>query len=480
MKVANADRKPLQHYRWPAVMAALFMVVATLPGSWYPAAAGCFGTTGTTGTTGTSGPPAVAPVDPVGPCSQLIFTTQPGGAFVGALLSPQPIISLADAKGTIGTTGTTGSNTTGDSTSTVTVALTGAPAGVTLGGTKTVTAKQSVATFENLTVDTPGTYTLIASTSAGSFTATSTAFTVSLQTTTNSDGTKSATLTKDIGTKTTTSLGEVSLDIPSGTKITGPSDWDGTFKLPTEVATSTVSGLPTNATGIGAIEVGAGTIPLTFNRGARLGFKGHAGKRLGWSNARAGGFHEITRACAADSQAVNDALADGTDCRIDSGIDTFAWGKHATPFIVYTQIIPPFGSGGGGGFYFIPSAAATSAIAPVLTGPQPTSDTPPNTSLDDIKALAPFLMDMQVDAVRWDYLGASAVVYKIKSPILHTSSSEVDVWSGPNATGAEAANAIDFGTKPAGTDAIYFFLRGTRAYVFDVAVGNYGWFDLAP
>jgi len=85
--------------------------------------------------------------------TQLVWGTQPGGGATGQNLSPQPTVKLEDAFGNVITTAG------GDA---VTVSLT-TPGGATLGGTRTVTLVNGVATFTNLSVDTAGTYTLTAS-----------------------------------------------------------------------------------------------------------------------------------------------------------------------------------------------------------------------------------------------------------------------------------------------------------------------------
>jgi uncharacterized repeat protein (TIGR01451 family) len=86
-----------------------------------------------------------------GAASKLVFTTQPPAlSIVGGAFSAN--VSIEDANDNVVTTDT----------SNVTVALT-VPNGATLGGTTTIAAVNGVATFSNLTVNAPGTYTLTAS-----------------------------------------------------------------------------------------------------------------------------------------------------------------------------------------------------------------------------------------------------------------------------------------------------------------------------
>ena len=99
--------------------------------------------------------------------SQLAFSQQPAGTSTGTTLSPVQV-SVEDMAGNV---------VAGDS-STVTIALTN-PAGAVLGGTLTQAAVSGVATFRDLTVNLPGTYTLQA-TDASDTAVTSASFTVTL------------------------------------------------------------------------------------------------------------------------------------------------------------------------------------------------------------------------------------------------------------------------------------------------------------
>jgi uncharacterized repeat protein (TIGR03803 family) len=89
-----------------------------------------------------------------GAAAQLAFTQQPAGALTDAAMNPVQI-AVEDSNGNIATS---------DS-SKVTVALTN-PAGAVLGGTLTESAVNGVATFSNLFVNVPGTYTLTATDSS--------------------------------------------------------------------------------------------------------------------------------------------------------------------------------------------------------------------------------------------------------------------------------------------------------------------------
>jgi parallel beta-helix repeat protein len=104
-----------------------------------------------------------------GPATQLDFSTQPGGALAGAVLSPQPVVTVKDADGNTATTFN----------GPVSIALLANPSGGALNGTTTVNAVNGVATFTNLSIDKAGAgYTLVAS-AAGLSGSTSTTVTIS-------------------------------------------------------------------------------------------------------------------------------------------------------------------------------------------------------------------------------------------------------------------------------------------------------------
>ena len=110
--------------------------------------------------------------------------------------------------------------------------------------------------------------------------------------------------------------------------------------------------------------------------------------------------------------------------------------------------------------------------APVPILPQ-SSTPPPDTNVPGA------LADIPVVPVSFSYFGPYAVVDELAVPPLITAAGPVGCWSAPNADGDQnvGGGAVDFGTKPAGTQFIAFFARGTRLYVFDTSGGNYCWVD---
>ncbi|HVU06251.1 MAG TPA: peptidoglycan-binding protein [Candidatus Paceibacterota bacterium] len=136
----------------------------------------------------------------------------------------------------------------------------------------------------------------------------------------------------------TVNADSVDVEIPSGTVITGDSSWDGKIKLP-EVATVSVApsvGAGQTASVAVAIKVGSDTATLTFDKAVRLVLTGQAGKRAGFIPAGGSTFTEITETCVADDQTTANALAAGSECKIDVGSDLVVWTKHFTTFATYS------------------------------------------------------------------------------------------------------------------------------------------------
>lgn len=137
----------------------------------------------------------------------------------------------------------------------------------------------------------------------------------------------------------------VTVNLPSGLRIAGPSDWDGSFGLPTEISDPTI---PTPARGkritvAAAIEIGDSDVELALDEPILLTFRRQAGKKVGWS--RNGTFHAITSTCSSSTP----SLDAGEDCKRDSGRDLLVWTRHFTEFTAYTETSISSGGGGGGG-----------------------------------------------------------------------------------------------------------------------------------
>ncbi|NPV89256.1 MAG: hypothetical protein HPY50_00590 [Firmicutes bacterium] len=159
----------------------------------------------------------------------------------------------------------------------------------------------------------------------------------------------SATLPQ-IGVTSSTAQGTVTLSIPAGTVVTGPSSWNGIINLPQVVnnATVTVNGNP--ATVGAAIEIGAGDTPLALNQPVRLQLNGQGGKSTGW--IRNGNFTPITYQMSSDSAA---ALIGSADGYLTVGNNLVIWTSHFTTFVAYSETdLSQGGGGGGGGGAYIP------------------------------------------------------------------------------------------------------------------------------
>lgn len=170
---------------------------------------------------------------------------------------------------------------------------------------------------------------------------------ITLSLTTNPDTTVSGTFPGV--TQAPPSGTPMSITLPAGTIVTGPSGWSGVFNFP---SATTSFGAPTLQSGYSLVssvgsEVGDMTYPLTLSRAARLVFPNKIGQYAGYSQN--GTFTQITTTCAADDQTTADAMAAGADCYMNVGLDLVIWTKHLTTFVAYYQLPPAAASSGGGG-----------------------------------------------------------------------------------------------------------------------------------
>ncbi|MCR8631234.1 S-layer homology domain-containing protein [Paenibacillus radicis (ex Xue et al. 2023)] len=163
--------------------------------------------------------------------------------------------------------------------------------------------------------------------------------------------------------KETTSIGEVSLSLPSGVTISAPAAWDGTIKLPEVLSNNSVAA--TNGIVSAVIEVGVPELTLTFDKAVRLLIPNQAGKSAGF--VRDGVIAPITNTLTADTQEEADSkLSAGGEAKIDVGNDLVIWTKHFTKFVSYTESQPTSSSGShrGGGA----SAVNTDMISAAVGG----------------------------------------------------------------------------------------------------------------
>ncbi|MFA6963961.1 MAG: lamin tail domain-containing protein [Patescibacteria group bacterium] len=137
-------------------------------------------------------------------------------------------------------------------------------------------------------------------------------------------------------TEITTSNGiEVSVEIPSGTKINGPTSWDGTVLTgktaeSKDVAISTPGNIPSN---LSAIEFGAESKSLIFSNPIKLTIKNSSDKLIGFVGTD--GFVPITTICDSSSAPTN--IVGNGECKIAFGTDLIIWTKHFTKFVTYSE-----------------------------------------------------------------------------------------------------------------------------------------------
>ena len=104
------------------------------------------------------------------PASQLVVTEQPGNVIVNSGVGAKLAVSLEDQNGNLDAQDYAG----------ITLSILKGPAGAVLGGIATVGAVDGVATFSDLTLNTTGTYKLLATDMADNLTVASAKFTVSV------------------------------------------------------------------------------------------------------------------------------------------------------------------------------------------------------------------------------------------------------------------------------------------------------------
>lgn len=172
------------------------------------------------------------------------------------------------------------------------------------------------------------------------------------------DGSPGATLTlplSEVGGRQTATLPETEvrvrangelayiLEIPAGTVVDGPADWDGRMLLPRPLAPAEVP--LQNGEVRAAVEIGASGLRLEFDQPVRLALLGQAGRQAGYVGADHV-FVPIDRELPGDSGA---GLARGEAGWIDVGPDLILWTTHFTRFVAFDPLPDPPPSGGGTG-----------------------------------------------------------------------------------------------------------------------------------
>ena len=148
------------------------------------------------------------------------------------------------------------------------------------------------------------------------------------------------------------------ITIPANLTISGTS-WNGVLNLPMiQTGQNLVIPTPSGQTSTVniVIQLGSST-PLTFDNAVQMVFKGQAGQHVGFFYSPTA-VTEIATTCTDDTQATNDNLPAGGDCKINVGSDLHVWTKHFTGFVTWSSSAgassestssTSSGSAGGGG-----------------------------------------------------------------------------------------------------------------------------------
>ena len=221
----------------------------------------------------------------------------------------------------------------------------------------------------------------------------------------------STTLPGALSVDLSTSLGEVTLIIPSGTFISASSTWSGDLVLPTVQSPSIITNAADTgftATVSGVVEVGFGDVALTLNKSARILIPGMSGKLAGYS--RSGVFTKIPTICSVDTQISADSQLVGNtvDCAINSGSDLVIWTKHFTKFVAYTQTQNVVNNGGGGGSYT--SSPSPQAIIPTVVTSTLVTSTVVTSTISTIDNTTIFASSDQIDVVIPELLNSDSQI----------------------------------------------------------------------
>lgn len=192
--------------------------------------------------------------------------------------------------------------------------------------------------------------------------------------------TNTATLNGNVTINSDTSEGSLSVSLPGGITISGPSSWTGSLNAPI-IVNNIKASLPAAPSGlsnqiVSAVEVGFGNTPLTFDKSVKLVLIGQAGKQAGY--VRNGVFTPITTACDSptDQTAENNQLVPSHgECSISSGNDLVIWTAHFTEFVSYNQTAIPQNTQGFFGPPGPPGPGGDSAKSISSTGSTSTSGT---------------------------------------------------------------------------------------------------------
>lgn len=122
------------------------------------------------------------------------------------------------------------------------------------------------------------------------------------------------------------------VEIPSGTNVTGAAVWDGLLYLPIINSTTfTAPSLDNYTTAVNVVIDLGSTSELTFSQPVKIIIGGMAGKRAAWARGSAT-LTDISTRC---TSATVPGITSG-ECYYDSGTDLIIWTYHFTSFAAYT------------------------------------------------------------------------------------------------------------------------------------------------
>ena len=136
-----------------------------------------------------------------------------------------------------------------------------------------------------------------------------------------------------------------SVEIPSGTVISGGDSWDGKINLPTVKSNSlnSISGGSVNV----LIDIGGG-VSLNLSNAVKVIIGGQAGKLAAWANGD-GTLTQITTLCDSITNPTNINPTGSRECYIDDGTDLVIWTYHFTRFAAYQNSPATTSTSAGGG-----------------------------------------------------------------------------------------------------------------------------------
>ncbi|MBC8500717.1 MAG: PGF-pre-PGF domain-containing protein [Nanoarchaeota archaeon] len=134
-----------------------------------------------------------------------------------------------------------------------------------------------------------------------------------------------------------TSVANYSVELSSGTVVTGPEDWNGLISIPTvqeitDFVAPVVSGKTTEVDAV--VEVGVLGVRLNFTAPVKLVLSGMTGKKAAFS-FEGSQLTKITTQCANATDYTG--IPTAGECYFDDSTDLIVWTYHFTRFSAYTE-----------------------------------------------------------------------------------------------------------------------------------------------